>query len=183
MANALLFPSARLVQLIETLVTHLKTSGQTVSFVETATGGILGSSLLAVPGTSKVFRGGLTLYTLESRIAYGGWTQADVDKYSGPTTDIVKGLATHVRKDLKADWVLAESGTAGPTGGKTRNRTPGYVALAVVGADGSWTREVETGLGTDRVSNMLRFAEEGVKLLLEAVQGSLPLDITEEGKL
>ncbi|KAF2155522.1 hypothetical protein K461DRAFT_274509 [Myriangium duriaei CBS 260.36] len=175
------FPPAQLAASVERLATHLKAANQTVSFAETATGGLLSSTLLSIPGTSKVFRGGLTLYTLESRVAFAGWTQSDIDKYKGPTTSIVEGLAKHVRGSLKADWVLAESGTAGPTGGTTRNRTPGYVALAVAGAGGNWTREVETGLGGDRVANMLRFAEEGVRLLLDVIEGRIEPDRDDQG--
>jgi nicotinamide mononucleotide (NMN) deamidase PncC len=66
----------------------------------------------------------MKLYTLESRIAFAGWTQSHIDNYAGPTPDIVKGLAEHVRTTLSSTYTLAESGTAGPTGGKTRNRTP-----------------------------------------------------------
>ena len=64
------------------------------------------------------------LYTLESRIAYAGWTQADIDAYRGPTTDIVSGIGSAVREKLGSTYTICESGTAGPTGGTTRNRTP-----------------------------------------------------------
>jgi nicotinamide mononucleotide (NMN) deamidase PncC len=74
----------------------------------------------------RLFPGSLTtqLYTLESRIAFAGWTQSHIDNYKGPTPDIVAGLATHVRNTLQSTYTIAESGTAGPTGGATRNRTP-----------------------------------------------------------
>jgi len=139
------------------------------------------SSLLSVPGASKIYRGGLTLYTLESRTNYAGWTQENISNYKGPTTEIVSGLGKKVRGDLGATWVLAESGTAGPTGGNTRNRTPGYVALAVVGENGVWTKEVETGT-QDRVENMLRFAEEGIKFLIQVVKGEIKPDAEGQGE-
>jgi nicotinamide mononucleotide (NMN) deamidase PncC len=66
----------------------------------------------------------LKLYTLESRKAYCGWTDETVKDYKGPTPQIVGGLADHTRKTLGATYVVSESGTAGPTGGNTRNRTP-----------------------------------------------------------
>ncbi|GAM91112.1 hypothetical protein ANO11243_091590 [Dothideomycetidae sp. 11243] len=175
------FPPSRIGALVTQLASLLKTANQTVSFAETATGGLISSSLLSVPGASKIFRGALTLYTLESRVAYAGWTQQDIDNYRGPTTQIVEGMAKHVRGELKADWVLAESGTAGPTGGKTRNRTPGYVALAVAGEKGVWTKEVETGTG-ERVENMLNFAEEGLKLLIAALEGKVKPDGEQGGE-
>ncbi|GAB7344474.1 hypothetical protein MBLNU457_2311t1 [Dothideomycetes sp. NU457] len=169
------FPPHTLQPLINDLATHLKSSAQTLALAETATGGLVSSSLLSVPGASKIYRGGLTLYTLESRINYAGWTQENIQNYKGPTTEIVSGLGRKVRADLDATWVLAESGTAGPTGGNTRNRTPGYVALAVVGEQGVWTKEVETG-SSERVENMLRFAEEGIKFLIQVVKGEIKPD-------
>lgn len=95
--------------------------------------------------------------------------------YKGPTPEIVAGLAEHTRKTLGSTYTVSESGTAGPTGGTTRNRTPGYVALAVNSEKGSVTREVETGLGTDREANMVQFAVEGLKLVRDVIKG--------EGKL
>ena len=45
----------------------------------------------------------------------------------------------------------------------------GYVALAVATRNGSFTREVETGLGEDREANMVAFASEALKMLKEVV--------------
>lgn len=64
------------------------------------------------------------LYTLESRIQFAGWTQDNIKAYKGPTTEIVSGLATNVRSKLGSTYTISESGTAGPTGGNTPNRTP-----------------------------------------------------------
>ena len=140
------FPPPQLKAIASEVATLLKARQETVCVVETvshapfrlpslqlypnanppvqACGGLLSSSLLSLPGASNYYRGGLTLYTLESRITFAGWTQEDVFKYKGPTPDVVAGLAENVRKKLETTWVVAESGTAGPTGGSTRNRTP-----------------------------------------------------------
>jgi len=67
--------------------------------------------------------------------------------------------------------LLPQSGTAGPTGGMTRNRTPGYVALAVASESGTVSREVETGLGGNRQANMLAFAVEALKLVAGMIKG------------
>lgn len=174
------FPPPSISPSINTLAGLLKSQSQTIAFAETATGGLLSSSLLSVPGASQIFKGGLTLYTLESRLAYAGWTPEHISAYKGPTPQIVSGIASHVKGELGPSWVVAESGTAGPTGGNTRNRTPGYVALAVVGEGGTWTREVETG-SKDRVENMLRFAEEALKFVVQVLQGEVEPDKVEAG--
>ena len=51
----------------------------------------------------------------------------------------------------------------------------GYVALAVATEKGTFTKEVETGLGGDREGNMIAFALEGLKLLGEVIKGEAKL--------
>lgn len=87
----------------------------------------------------------------------------------------MSGLAKHVRRELESTYTLAESGTAGPTGGTTENRKPGYVALAVDCERGTFVRELNTGLGPDRTGNMVQFAVEALKFLKEVISGEAKL--------
>lgn len=169
------FPPAEIREILQQISTLLKERNESVSIAETAAGGLISSSILSSPGASGIYKGGLTLYTLPSRIAYAGWSQETIANYKGPTTDIVSGLAKHVRKDLESTYTVAESGTAGPTGGTTPNRKPGYVALAVDCDKGCFTKELNTGLGPDRVGNMKRFAFEALTLLKEVINGDAKL--------
>lgn len=163
------FPPETLRALVQEIASLLKDRQETISVAETAAGGLISASLLSYPGASGYYKGGLALYTLESRIAFAGWTQESIKGYAGPTPAIVASLAEHTRKTLGSTYTISESGTAGPTGGTTKNRTPGYVALAVSSEKGVVTREVETGLGGDREANMVRFAEEGLKLVRDVI--------------
>lgn len=169
------FPPESLRALVQEVASLLKERQETISVAETASGGLISASLLSYPGASGYYKGGVTLYTLQSRIAFAGWTEESVKDYKGPTPAIVAGLAEHVRKTLISTYTVSESGTAGPTGGNTKHRTPGYVALAVSSEKGTVIREVETGLGGDREANMLRFAEEGLKLLRDVIKGEAKL--------
>lgn len=109
------FPPPALREAASKVASLLRDRNETISVAETAAGGLISAALLATPGASKVYRGGATLYTLESRIAFGGWTQANMDNYTGPNPDLVAGLAKHVRGTLASTYAVAESGTAGPT--------------------------------------------------------------------
>ncbi|KAJ4984679.1 hypothetical protein SVAN01_09793 [Stagonosporopsis vannaccii] len=164
------FPPAELREIVKEVATLLKERKETICVAETAAGGLISSSLLSYPGASSFYAGGLTLYTLPSRKAFVGWTDADTASYKGPTPAIVTLLADNARAKLGSTYAVAESGTAGPTGGTTRNRTPGYVALAVSSEEGTVTREVETG-STEREGNMVRFAVEALKLVRDAIKG------------
>lgn len=79
-----------------------------------------------------------------------------------------------MRNTLKSTYTISESGTAGPTGGNTRNRTPGYVALAVSSEKGTYTREVETRTAA-REENMVIFTKEGLGLLKDVIKGDAKL--------
>ncbi|KAF1942438.1 hypothetical protein EJ02DRAFT_345444 [Clathrospora elynae] len=164
------FPPEELRQIVQEVATLLKERKETISVAETAAGGLISATLLSLPGASGYYKGGLTLYTLESRIAFAGWTQESIADYKGPTAEVVTGLAEHTRKTLGSTYTISESGTAGPTGGHTRNRTPGYVALAVAREGSTVTREVETG-SAEREGNMVRFAVEGLKLARDVIKG------------
>lgn len=51
----------------------------------------------------------------------------------------------------------------------------GYVALAVACDEGTFTRELSTGLGGDREKNMIAFAVEAVRLLRDVMKGEIAL--------
>ncbi|ROW14173.1 hypothetical protein VPNG_04296 [Cytospora leucostoma] len=164
------FPPPALKDAAEAVAKLLRERNETISVAETAAGGLVSAALLATPGASRLYRGGATLYTLESRIAFAGWTQADIDSYDGPGPDLVAGLARHVRATLGSTYTVGESGTAGPTSPRdSPNGRPGYVALAVVSERGTLARDLNTGLGGDRSANMVAFAVEALKLVEEYI--------------
>lgn len=139
--------------------------------METACGGLFSSSIVSCQGASKIYKGGLVLYTLSSRVTYGGWTQLQADEYRGPVPEISAGLAKHIRASLGSTYTLAEDGTARPTGGTALNRIPGYVAFAVDGETGSFTREYRTSVENDRTENMLQFALQALIFLRDVIEG------------
>ncbi|KAH6669531.1 hypothetical protein B0J14DRAFT_598899 [Halenospora varia] len=169
------FPPEKVRSIVGEVASLLRERGESVCVAETAAGGIISASILSTPGASKIYKGGLTLYTLESRIAFAGWTQDHTTNYRGPTPEIVSGLASNVREKLNATYCISESGTAGPTGGDTKNRTPGYVALAVASEKGVNTKELDTGLAGDREGNMIQFAVEALTLLRDVIKGDVKL--------
>jgi len=171
--STIAFPPPALKQAAEEVAALLRERKETISVAETAAGGLISAALLATPGASAVYKGGLTLYTLQSRIEFAGWTQATIDKYDGPTPQVVAGLAENVRQKLKSTYTVSESGTAGPTAsGKTPNRQPGYVALAVAGDKGTATLDLDTGCGKDRQANMVAFAVNALKLVKDFITGT-----------
>ena len=107
---------------------------------------------------------------------------ADESYGSGPTEEVVLGLARNVRQSLGSDWTIGESGTCGPTGGHQPNRQPyiygfktmlrvsGTVVLAIVGPGVEVSKIAKTGLGGDRAGNMVEFARLALEYLVEQME-------------
>jgi len=140
----------------------LKSRGETVMVAESACGGLISAALLAVPGASAYYRGGLVLYTYESRHKF--MSQDGKDPFEGiapSSEEYAAAMARAARSTLKPTWAISEVGTAGPTAG--RRHGPGHCCVAV---DGPLSRAVtiETRQ-SDRVTNMQVFARAALDLL------------------
>jgi len=140
----------------------LKARGETVMVAESACGGLISAALLAVPGASAYYRGGLVLYTYESRRKF--LSQDGKDPFEGITPsseEYAAAMARAARATLNPTWAISEVGTAGPTAG--RRHGPGHACIAV---DGPRSRAVtiETRQ-SDRVTNMHVFARAALDLL------------------
>ncbi len=139
---------------------------QNVGVVESSAAGLVSAALLAVPGASRFYRGGGVIYTLAARRALLGISDKAFGEIRPSSEPYVLRMAQRLREQLGADWVVAESGAAGPDGNGYGD-PPGHTCLAVVGAiERSLT--LETG-DNDRVANMDRFARAALGLLREAL--------------
>ncbi|GAA6008350.1 hypothetical protein JCM10207_000095 [Rhodosporidiobolus poonsookiae] len=151
---------------------------ETLSLVETATGGLIGATILSIPGTSAVFAGGVQAYQLRAREELLGWSKDEQGVYDGPTESIVSSLASLCRARLASTYALAESGVAGPGRPDVYRAEidgPGYCPLAVVGEglpqEGvRRTVRVEQADGVGRAENMVSFAEKALELLLDVLE-------------
>ncbi|EGN97171.1 hypothetical protein SERLA73DRAFT_183812 [Serpula lacrymans var. lacrymans S7.3] len=177
------FPPASFRPLLAEIATLL-TSGSspaTLAVAETTSGGLISASLLSVPGASKWYIGGATLYTTKSRSAWCGWSEQNIKDYRGATPEVVTGLATHVCNTLEAAYCIGESGATGPTvPGKPFLHVAGRTYIAFVSrAGGVAVRMVDTGLA-DREKNMIAFTEAALQLIRDVLSGEAQLEYVEK---
>lgn len=107
--------------------------GRTVAVAESLTGGLVGAHLTDAAGTSVTFRGGLIVYSAESKHAVAGVPQRLLDQHGPVSAVIARELARGARERLGADYGIGVTGVAGPA---TQDGSPvGEVHVAVAGAD------------------------------------------------
>lgn len=140
--------------------------GESVAVAEATAGGLISAALLWVPGASRYYKGGGVVYTLNSRIVLAGYPAEELAEYRGTTPEMIGKLADLMRRRLDATWCIAETGLAGPTGGRS-GAAPGRVTIGVAGPV-SRVAVVETG-SDDREENMVEFATRSLRMLRNAI--------------
>ncbi len=90
--------------------------GKTLVTAESCTGGGIGSALTAVPGSSRVYKGGIICYTNWVKENLLG-VDADLLKEKGAVSALVaEAMAQGARVRLMADVAVSVTGLAGPDG-------------------------------------------------------------------
>jgi nicotinamide-nucleotide amidase len=147
----------------------LKERGERIAVAESSTGGMVAAALLAVPGASAYFLGGAVVYTREARRVLLNIPDAALTGMRSASEPYARLLAETARRWFAADWGLAETGAAGPTGNRYGDAA-GHVCLALASADGKTrVKTIETG-STDRRANMETFAAAALDMLVAALQ-------------
>ena len=157
----------KLLPLAEKAAALLKARKQTIAVAESSGGGLINAALLALPGASAYCKGGMVMYTRDALLGLRDVTPDMLTNIRGGTEPSAVFRARTIRERLNADWGLAESGTAGPTGSRYGYAT-GHCVLAVAGpVEKSLTIETASA---DRVANMYAFSSAALTLLIEALE-------------
>ena len=147
----------------------LRDRGETISVAESSSGGLVSAALLAVPGASAYFLGGSVVYTRPAKNTLLAVPDAILDEYRSASEPHALALARAARERLGADWGLAETGAAGPTGNRYGDAA-GHTCIAISGAT-EIVRTIETE-DDDRAANMDRFTKAALGLAAEIINAS-----------
>ena len=90
--------------------------GRTLSTAESCTGGLIGGALTAVPGSSKVYKGGIVSYWSEVKHSLLGVAEADLAKFGPVSSQVAAQMAKGARAALDTDIAVSVTGLAGPGG-------------------------------------------------------------------
>ena len=95
--------------------------GRTLATAESCTGGGIGAELTSVPGSSKVYKGGIISYTNEVKINQLGVDPAILNREGAVSASVAEAMAFGVRERLQADLAVSVTGLAGPDGDEFGN--------------------------------------------------------------
>ncbi len=104
--------------------------GVTLSVAESCSGGLIGHRLTNVPGSSAYFKGGIVVYSNQSKCDFLHVTPDTLQTHGAVSDPVVREMVQAVRGRFKTDLGLAVTGIAGPEGG-SREKPVGTAYLGL----------------------------------------------------
>ena len=152
----------------ETLADALAAAGFSMAVAESCTGGGLGAALVARPGASAYFRGGVQAYSNDAKAELLGVPPALIADQGAVSDAVARAMAEGARRRFGADFAVSITGIAGPDGG-SEAKPVGTVFMACAGPSG--TRCVLHRFGRDRSRNIEMSIRSACRLALDEVRG------------
>jgi nicotinamide-nucleotide amidase len=118
--------------LADVVVDACRRKGYRLAVAESCTGGMVGSRITAIAGSSDVFLGGVIAYDNSVKREQLGVPDRDLEEFGAVSEEVAVRMAESVRRMLKADIGIGVTGVAGPGGG-TAAKPVGMVWVAIDG--------------------------------------------------
>ena len=122
---------------------------ETLAVAESCTGGGIGSKLTKIPGSSKIFYGGVIAYNNLIKQEILEVPKELINKYGAVSEQVVESMAKGVQKKFRVNWAISVSGIAGPTGG-SKSKPVGLVNFCIKGPQTLITWEEKFGSNKTR---------------------------------
>ena len=133
----------------------LRKSSSSVAVSESAAGGLISAALVAIPGASDFYKGGMIVYTSSGRDVLFG-VDPPPKNLRGATEEFAKVQAVRAKHLYQADW------------GNPYGDPPGFGWVACSGAVEASFR-LSTGI-EERESNMYTFAIAALELTVQTIK-------------
>ena len=154
--------------IVRKLADKLKKDGATFAAAESCTGGWISKAVTDVGGVSAVFLGGVVSYANEVKEKLLGVKSETLASFGAVSEQTASEMALGCVKATGADYAVAVTGIAGPTGG-TPEKPVGLVYVGAASKDGRVYVEKNLFSG-DRKDIRLATVKKALSLLSDFVE-------------
>lgn len=126
----------------EAVVNKLREQRQCVATAESCTGGLLGSRMTDIPGSSDVYIGGVVSYSNALKMNLLGVPEETLNRVGAVSEETARAMAEGARQNFGADWGIGITGIAGPGGG-TEDKPVGLVYIALSNSEQTVVRRYD----------------------------------------
>ncbi len=118
------------------LIEACRARGLTIGVAESCTGGLIGGSLTAIPGSSLVFDRGFVTYSNAAKTEVLGVPAETLANVGAVSEPVARAMVAGVIAQTPVDLAVAVTGIAGPGGGSA-SRPVGLVHMAAARRGGA----------------------------------------------
>lgn len=144
--------------------------GAKLAVAESCTGGVIASRFTAMAGASAYFNCGVVAYANEAKRDVLGVNAEDIERYGAVSESVARQMAEGARRVAGADYAIATTGIAGPTGG-SEQKPVGTVWMAV--ATPTRTIAQLRNCGTDRGQIINRASAYAIEMLYKELKNEV----------
>ena len=131
--------------------------GVTFASAESCTGGNIAHVITLIPGSSAVFKGTVVTYATPMKTKVLGVSSEMIEKIGVVSRQVVESMAVGVRNLMDADYGVATTGIAGPSGGTEENPV-GTVWIGVASPLGVISKRFNFGKDRENIINRATIA-------------------------
>ena len=161
------FENASVQELVHPLLIE---NNLTLAVAESCTGGTIASRFTAMSGASAYFRCGVVAYANDIKESVLGVEHDDIVRYGAVSEAVARQMAEGARRISGADYAIATTGIAGPSGGSDR-KPVGTVWMAVATPTRTLSRMRPSG--TDRGQIINRASAYAIEMLYNILKENL----------
>ena len=139
----------------------------TLAVAESCTGGTIASKFTAMAGASAYFLAGVVAYANSAKSNILGVNGEDIAREGAVSKIVAQQMAEGIRRVAGADYAIATTGIAGPSGG-SEAKPVGTVWIAVATPQG--TIATMRNCGTDRSQIISRASAYAIEMLYDEIK-------------
>ncbi len=149
---------------------------KTVGTAESCTGGRIAEAIIAIPGASKYFKGGIIAYIDEVKMSMLGVRQDVLEEQTAVCEEVAKEMVVGLCKALHTDYAISSTGYAGPTGGDN-NIPVGTIWLACGNQEKQVTLKIFEDHGRD--INLAIATNKAIQMFLDFLKSEHQVEESE----
>ncbi len=141
----------------------------TLSICESCTGGMFGSIITTIPGSSNYFKGGIIVYSNEIKKRIVGVKSLTLKKFGAVSRQTAQEMARGVRRITNSDISISITGIAGPGGG-TKAKPVGLVYIAIADRKNTLVHKFMLTGGREQIRK--KACVNALQLLIKFIRGT-----------
>ena len=149
----------------------LRANKQTITTAESCTGGLVASMITKIAGSSDIFNGSIVTYSNKIKNQELKVKNETLENFGAVSCEVVNEMLDGVINKFEADYAIAISGIAGPTG-ETKNKPVGTVVIGISGTEGHKKVDIHYFKGS-REEVQIQAAKYSLKEILKFLQNTL----------